>query len=245
MPKLTYAEHPVHPVINDYPAALVPTSLVFDMLHLVTRRSSFKVASFFTMVLALITGGAAAATGYADYREIPADTEEKRVANAHALLNAGVMASLVVQLLIRATGRVGLFARLLNIVANVGMFSASWYGTHLVYRHGVRVDGTPGSPVDAAMVGAADADRGSIADVLEGALGVVPATDLSEIVEKVVGSVQRATDTLTDRASDSADEWSDQLPEPDEHGALGDPVAEGETDVTAAVNEALEDQPAR
>ena len=70
------------------------------------------------MLLALITGGAAAATGYADYREIPADTEEKRVANAHALLNAGVMASLVVQLLIRATGRVGLFARLLNIAAS-------------------------------------------------------------------------------------------------------------------------------
>ena len=92
MPKLTYAEHPVHPVINDYPAALVPTSLVFDMLHLVTRRSSFKVASFFTMVLALITGGTAAATGYADYREIPADTEEKRVANAHALLNANEFA---------------------------------------------------------------------------------------------------------------------------------------------------------
>ena len=244
MPKLTYAEHPVHPVINDFPAALVPTSLVFDMLHLVTRRSSFKVASFFTMLLALITGGAAAATGYADYREIPADTEEKRVANAHALLNAGVLASLVVQLLIRATGRVGLFARLLNIAASAGMFSASWYGTHLVYRHGVRVD-AKGSPMDAAAIAAADAERGSIADVLEGALGVVPATDLSEIVEKALGSVHHAADTLADRAGDTADEWSDELPEPDEQGALGNPVAEGETDVTAAVNEALEDQPVR
>ena len=244
MPKLTYAEHPVHPVINDFPAALVPTSLVFDMLHLITRRPSFKVASFFTMLLALITGGAAAATGYADYREIPADTEAKRVANAHALLNVGVMASLVVQLLIRATGRVGLFARLLNIAATAGMFSASWYGTHLVYRHGVRVDGT-GAPVDAAMSDAADADRGAVADVLEGALGVVPATDLSELVEKVVGSVHRAADTLSDRASDTADEWSDELPEPDEQGALGNPVAEGEIDVTAAVTEALEDQPVR
>jgi len=242
MPKLTYAEHPVHPVINDFPAALVPTSLVFDMLHLVTRRSSFKVASFFTMLLALITGGAAAATGYADYREIPADTEEKRVANAHALLNIGVMGSLVVQLLIRATGRVGLFARLLNIAATAGMFSASWYGTHLVYRHGVRVDSS-GAPIDAATT--ADADRGSVADVLEGALGVVPATDLSEIVEKMVGSVHRAADTLADRASDTADEWGDELPEPDEQGALGNPVAEGETDVTAAVTEALEDQPVR
>jgi len=239
MPKQTYAKHPVHPVINDFPTALVPTSLVFDMLHLVTRRPSFKVASFFTMLLALITGGAAAATGYADYREIPADTEEKRVANAHALLNAGVMASLLVQLLIRATGRVGLFARLLNIAASVGMFSASWYGTHLVYRNGVRVDVKDGSAMNAAAIATADAERGSIADVLEGALGVVPATDLSEIVEKALGSVHHAADTLADHASDTADEWSDELPEPDEQGALGNPVAEGETDVTAAVNEAL------
>ena len=58
MPKLTYAENPVHPVLNDYPAALVPTSVAFDMLHLVTRRRSFKVASFFTLVFAMITGGA-------------------------------------------------------------------------------------------------------------------------------------------------------------------------------------------
>ena len=94
------------------------------------------------------------------------------------------------------------------------------------------------------MVAAADAERGSIADVLEGALGVVPASDLSEIVEKALGSVHHAADTLADRASDTA-EWSDELPEPDEQGALGNPVAEGETDVTAAVNEALEDQPVR
>ena len=122
------------------------------------------------------------------------------------------------------------------------MFSASWYGTHLVYRNGVRVD-AKGSPMDATMVAAADAERGSIADVLEGALGVVPATDLSEIVEKALGSVHHAADTLADRASDTADEWSDELP--DEQGALGNPVAEGETDVTAVVNEALEDQPVR
>ena len=63
MPKLTYAENPVHPVLNDYPAALVPTSVAFDMLHLVTRRRSLKVASFFTLLLELLTRGAAAAPG--------------------------------------------------------------------------------------------------------------------------------------------------------------------------------------
>ena len=242
MPKPTYAEHPVHPAINDYPAALVPTSLAFDMLHLVTRRHSFKVASFFTMAMALLTGGAAAATGYADYREIPPNTEAKRVANAHALLNGGVMASLVLQLFIRATGRVGLFARLLNVAATVGIVSAGWYGRQLVYRHGVGV-GLVDESSDAAP--AAHADGHPFADALESALAMVPDTDLSEIVERVVGSVHGAADTLADHASEATNEWSDELPEPDEHGALGDPVAEGETDVTAAVTDALEDQPVR
>ena len=141
MPKLTYAENPVHPVLNDYPAALVPTSVAFDMLHLVTRRRSFKVASFFTLVFALITGGAAAATGYQDYREIPEGTDAKRLANAHGMLNAGVLGAVALQLLLRSTGRVGLFVRLLNIAAAAGLITSSWYGTHLVYRHGLRVRG--------------------------------------------------------------------------------------------------------
>jgi uncharacterized membrane protein len=240
MPKLTYAEHPVHPVINDFPAALVPTSLVFDMLHLVTRRHSFKVASFFTLLLALLTGGAAAATGYADYREIPADSEEKRVANAHALLNAGVLASVMLQLLIRATGRVGVFARLLNVAANVGLLTSGWYGTHLVYRQGMRVERADGSG-DALGV----MDRGPVADALENALAKVPASDLSEFVEKIVGSVQQAADSMADRASETGDEWSDELPAPETQGELGNPVLEGETDVTGTVNEALADEPVR
>ena len=243
MPKLTYAEHPVHPVLNDFPAALVPTSLVFDTLHLVTRRRSFKVASFFTMALALITGGAAAATGYADYREIPPNTEAKRIANAHALLNAGVLGSLVLQLFIRATGRVGLFARLLNVAANVGLVSAGWYGTHLVYRHGVRVHGT--APEVADTGAAAQADGRPLVDALESALTMVPDTDLSGLVTKVADSVQQAADTLAARTSETTDDWADELPEPEPHGELGDPVADGEVDVTGTVNEALADEPVR
>jgi uncharacterized membrane protein len=238
MPKLSYAEHPVHPVINDFPTALVPTSLVFDMLHLVTRRGSFKVAAFFTMALALVTGGAAAAIGYADYREIPSNTEAKRIANAHALLNTGVLASLVLQLLIRATGRVGLFARLLNVAANLGLVSAGWYGTHLVYRHGMRVDSI--APA-AGVTAAARAEGRPLADVLGGALAVVPSTDLTGIVTKVTDSVHQVADTLSDRSAGVTDGWSDELPEPEAQGALGDPVADGEVDVTAAVNEALDE----
>jgi len=191
MPKLTYAENPVHPVLNDYPAALVPTSLVFDMLHLVTRRGSFKVASFYTLLLALITGGAAAATGFQDYQEIPEGTEAKRLANVHAMLNVGLLGALVVQLLIRMTGRVGLFARLLNIAATAGVMTSSWYGTQLVYRHGLRVRGV--DPLAAAAEAMPDTGK-PFAERLEAFAEHVPDTDLSGYVGLATNSIDVPAD---------------------------------------------------
>ena len=176
MPKLTYAEHPVHTVVNDFPAALVPASVVFDMLHLVTRRGSFKVASFFSLLLALVTGGAAAATGLRDYRDIPESTEAKRVANAHALLNLGMLAAIALQLLIRFTGKVGLFARLLNVATTAGLAAGGWYGARLVYRHGVRVR----EPEPLTLTPEPAVDRGKpLAVRLESLLERVPDTDLT------------------------------------------------------------------
>src|SRR5690349_20720034 len=171
MPKLTYAENPVHPVLNDYPAALVPTSVAFDLLHLFTRRTSFKVASFFTLLFALLTGGAAAATGYQDYREIPEGTDAKRLANAHGMLNAGVMGAIVLQLLLRSTGRVGIFVRLLNLASAAGLITSSWYGMHLVYRHGLRVRGV--DPLEGAPDAGTDTGK-PFADRLESLVEKVP-----------------------------------------------------------------------
>jgi uncharacterized membrane protein len=176
MPKLTYAENPVHPVINDYPAALVPASLAFDTLHLVTRRPTFRNAAFFSLLFAFLTGGAAAATGLQDYREIPEGTDAKRMANAHALLNVGVMGAVGLQLLLRMTGRMGLFVRLLNVATNGALMASSWYGSHLVYRHGMRVQGV--DPIADAAEAMPDTGK-PYADQLERLAQAMPATDLS------------------------------------------------------------------
>jgi uncharacterized membrane protein len=265
MPKLTYAENPVHPVLNDYPAALVPASLVFDMLHLVTRRGSFKVAAFFTLLMALVTGGAAAATGYQDYKEIPEGTEAKRMANAHAMLNIGLLGSLVIQVLIRFTGRVGLFARLLNVVSTGGLMVSSWYGTHLVYRHGLRVRGV--DPIATAPAAMPDTGK-AYADRLESMLRHVPDTDLSTYVRQAGGAasgagrraqsvLETATREVGARAEQvrsqiggeqgsSGAEWQADEGDFDDQGALSGSIPEDTTvDVAAAVRESLPDEQAR
>jgi uncharacterized membrane protein len=222
MPKLIYAEHPVHSVVNDFPAALVPASVVFDMLHLVTRRGSFKVAAFFSLLMALVTGGAAAATGLQDYQDIPEGTEAKRVANAHALLNVGMLAAVAVQLLIRFTGKVGLFARLLNVATAAGLAAGGWYGSRLVYRHGVRVR----EPEPMTLTADAGADRGkALAVRLESLLDRVPDTDL--------------TRSFTQAASIDDHGWPDDG-RFDDQGALSGAVPDGRSvDVSAAVRESL------
>jgi uncharacterized membrane protein len=256
MPKLTYAENPVHPVLNDYPAALVPTSVAFDLLHLVTRRRSFKVASYFTLLFALLTGGAAAATGYQDYREIPEGTDAKRLANAHGVLNAGVMGAVALQLLLRSTGRMGIFVRLLNLASAAGLVSSSWYGMHLVYRHGLRVRGV--DPLATAPEAGPDTGK-PFAERLETLIEKVPATDLSPLVDQAMTGVDQARVAATQAASQAADavsqavnrsESPDHRPpeelEFDEQGALGASIPEGKpADVAASVRESLGEEAGR
>jgi uncharacterized membrane protein len=246
MPKLTYAENPVHPVLNDYPSALIPTSLVFDMLHLVTRRPTFRNAAFFTLLLAFVSGGAAAATGFQDYQEIPEGTEAKRMANAHAILNMGLLGAIAIQLLIRVTGRVGLFARVLNVAATAGVITSGWYGTHLVYRHGVRVHGV--DPLAAAPD--AVPDRGKpLADRLERLLQAVPDTDLTgyavqagDLATDAGTQARAALDSATREVGARVDEVRRQV---EARSAPSEVDDEALVDVAAAVRHKLPDDTTR
>lgn len=188
MAKVTFAENPVHPVINDYPAVLMPFSLACDFLYAVTRRPTLRNAALLAQLGALGTGAAAAATGYADYETIPEGTEAKRLANVHAAMNIGLLGTIMLGVLLRLPGRVRPLAFLLNLVSNMGLFVSGWYGAHLVYRHGVRVRGVDPTTVEA--VPAEDVGK-PFADQLERFAAQVPPRDLMSMVS---GSVDGSTD---------------------------------------------------
>jgi uncharacterized membrane protein len=211
MPKLTYAENPVHPVLNDYPSALVPASLAFDMLHLVTRRPTFRNASFFSLLLALLTGIPAAVAGLRDYEHIPEGTEAKRIANVHAVINTGVLGAVALGLLMRMFGRVGFLARALNLAANGGLVVAGWYGTHLVYRHGMRVRGV--DPLATAPEAGPDTGK-PYADRLEAFAAGVPATDLRDLANRAgagVSEVGRQTQSALQDAASAVSARADEV----------------------------------
>jgi uncharacterized membrane protein len=210
MPRLTYAENPVHPVLNTYPAALVPASLACDLLFTVTRRPSFRNASQFALMGALGTGIAAAWSGFQDYQEIPEGTELKRMANAHAMLNVGMLGAVSLSLVMRATGKVSATALLLNAATTAAVVASGWYGAHMVYRHGMRVRGV--DPIADAPEFMEDTGK-PMADKLEQFLEQVPDHDLSgmamqagEQAQGALGQAQESLEKVTREAQNRVEE---------------------------------------
>ena len=146
--------------------------------------------------------------------------------------------------------------RLLNIAAAAGLITSSWYGTHLVYRHGLRVQGV--DPLASASEAGPDTGK-PFAERLESLVEKVPATDLSGYVGQAMTSVGQAAEAAgaaasqavdavgeaVNRGGDTDDLRPDEL-EFDDQGALSGSIPEGETaDVAASVRESLPDESGR
>jgi uncharacterized membrane protein len=142
MPKMTLAGHPLHPQIIPFPAALMPTSLVLDVLHLATGRQSYDDAARYTLTGGILGAAAAGTVGAMDYLAIPTGGATKRTANVHAAMNVALMGIFGMSWLMRRGQRTSPMAVALSAVGNVGLLASAWYGGHLVYSHGMRVEGS-------------------------------------------------------------------------------------------------------
>jgi uncharacterized membrane protein len=146
MPKSTFAGHPLHPMLIAAPAALIPFAFVLDAMHRSTRDTSYSKAAYYSLVGGLAGGAAAGVAGAMDYLTIPPETEIKRTANVHAILNGGALALTAFSTLSRRNTpahRGGSLA--LTGIAALGVLVSSWFGGRMVYEQGMRVKGV--SPV--------------------------------------------------------------------------------------------------
>lgn len=146
MPKSTIAGHPLHPMLIVAPAALIPFGFILDAIHRSTGKESYSDAAYYSLVGGLLGGLAAGAAGAMDYMTIKPETEVKRTANVHALLNSGALALTAANLVARRNKpahRGGSLA--LSALAAAGVMVSGWFGGRLVYEQGMRVKGV--SPV--------------------------------------------------------------------------------------------------
>jgi uncharacterized membrane protein len=149
MPKSTLAGHPLHPMLIVAPAALIPFGFILDAMHRATGDDDYATASYYSLAGGLIGGLAAGVAGAMDYMTIERETDVKRTANIHALLNTSALALTAANVAMRKDTRSHRGGSLaMSALAAAGVLVSGWFGGRLVYEQGMRVKGV--SPVQDA-----------------------------------------------------------------------------------------------
>ncbi len=132
---------PNHPFFAFFVIALVPTSLLFDLLSYVISGESFSKAALYTMIVGLLGAVLAIPTGLAQYVDIDRRVPARRVATVHMWLNFLVTALLLTNVLWRralpAAPRTHPGPMLLSLVVVAVLMRSGHLGGKLVYSYGI------------------------------------------------------------------------------------------------------------
>ena len=141
--------HPLHQILIVFPLGLLATSVIFDVICLVTDQARFSEVAYWLIVAGLIGGLVAAPFGLIDWLAIPAGTRAKSVGGLHGAGNVVVLLLFAASWLVRGSATVAPGA-LAYVLAWLGVGLAAWtgwLGGELVDRLGIGVD--PGANVNA------------------------------------------------------------------------------------------------
>ncbi|WP_460807247.1 DUF2231 domain-containing protein [Micromonospora zhanjiangensis] len=125
-----------------FPLGLLATSVIFDILYLITDRTGFQIAAAYAIAAGVIGGLFAALFGAIDWRAIPAGTRAKRVGAVHGLGNVVVVLLFAVSWLLRLGAdnwEPSAGALILSFVGVILALFTAWLGGELVERLGIGV----------------------------------------------------------------------------------------------------------
>jgi uncharacterized membrane protein len=134
--------HPIHQQLIVFPLGLLLTSVVFDVVYIVSRNSLWTVVAFWMIVAGVAGGLAAAPFGVWDWIGIPNATRAKRIGLLHGVGNVIVVLLFAASLMLRKdnTAAPEGFAILLSMVGAALSVVTGWLGGELVTRLGIAVD---------------------------------------------------------------------------------------------------------
>ena len=135
---------PVHTLLVHFPIGLFTLSFLFDLAgRLLAPDTWLAPAAFYTLVLGLLTGFAAALFGVVDWDDIRADHPGKSTANTHWLLNLGAMALYLLNGWLRLrqldTAQISFIPLALSFVSLAVIYLSGYLGGRLVYDEGIGV----------------------------------------------------------------------------------------------------------
>ncbi len=131
----------LHAALNDLPIALLLTAALFDVLAVATRRESFRLVSFWTLVVGAVGGIAAVVSGLQAEEYISHGDAVHRVMETHETLGLVTLAVFGVLALWRILRdrRMGFreraFGTVLALVGAGVLFATGLYGGRLVFEH--------------------------------------------------------------------------------------------------------------
>jgi uncharacterized membrane protein len=123
------------------PLGLLPASLFTDLVNHLTEDPSWGRFSFCLILGGILSGLAAGAIGFLDWKNLPLGTKARRLGAAHGLTNAATMLVFLVSLALRFRdpGHPSALATALAVIALFLAGLGGWLGGELVFRLGVGV----------------------------------------------------------------------------------------------------------
>jgi uncharacterized membrane protein len=148
--RLKVLGHPLHPVLIVFPLGLLVTSILFDIIHLISGNGYFSEIAFWMLSAGLIGGLIAGAAGLVDYTAIPAGTRAQTIGKYHAIGNIFVLTFFAIAWVLRVYAPLQhppIFALLLSLLGFLLSGATAWLGGEMVDRLGIGVD--PGAHANA------------------------------------------------------------------------------------------------
>lgn len=131
-----------------FPLALLPCSLICDLLAFAyPRNPHWPAAALYAMVGGVIGALVAAIPGVIDMLAL-SDAKVRRIALAHMFVNLSVVAVFGADAALRLSGNGGTLPVVLSVVGLALLGVSGWLGGEMVYVHGVAVHPLVDSPAE-------------------------------------------------------------------------------------------------
>jgi uncharacterized membrane protein len=137
------AGHPLHPLIVTFPIAFLTGVLGTDIGYWLTGELFWARCSVLFLVVGILSGLVAAATGMMDFLKINR-VRQHNAGWVHMVGNVAALSLSVVNLFIRwgnQTSSILPTGLLISLVVATLLGVTGWYGAELIYRHKVAVIG--------------------------------------------------------------------------------------------------------
>jgi uncharacterized membrane protein len=153
MPKLL--GHYVHPMLIVFPLGLFVTSIVFDIIRMVTGTPVYSTVAYWMIAAGIVGGLLAAVFGFLDWRELSGGSRAHRLGKWHGLGNVLVVALFAASWFLRRPdpSAPSTLAILLSLLGGAVGLVTSWIGGELVERLGIGVDEGANSNAPSSLSG--------------------------------------------------------------------------------------------